>query len=102
MVSVKSNRGCTETAKSEGRAGGGECKTYFNDGGGRGLLRLYDDTVSSSGYVAPNGGSAESLIITIWLYSSFCLGRIFSFLILYTVGLTPWRGDQPVARLHTQ
>jgi hypothetical protein len=26
------------------------------------------------------------------------LGRIFSFLILYTVGRTPWMGDQPVAR----
>jgi hypothetical protein len=31
------------------------------------------------------------------------LGRFFSFLILYTVGITPWTGDQPVARpLHTQ
>jgi hypothetical protein len=27
------------------------------------------------------------------------LGRFFSFLILYTVGRTPWTGDQPVARL---
>jgi hypothetical protein len=26
------------------------------------------------------------------------LGRFFSFLILYTVGRTPWMGDQPVAR----
>jgi hypothetical protein len=26
------------------------------------------------------------------------LGRFFSFLILYTVGRTPWTGDQPVAR----
>jgi hypothetical protein len=26
------------------------------------------------------------------------LGRFFSFLILYTVGMTPWTGDQPVAR----
>jgi hypothetical protein len=25
-------------------------------------------------------------------------GRYFSFLILYTVGRTPWTGDQPVAR----
>jgi hypothetical protein len=25
-------------------------------------------------------------------------GRFFSFLILYTVGRTPWTGDQPVAR----
>jgi hypothetical protein len=26
------------------------------------------------------------------------LGRVFSFLILYTVGRTPWTSDQPVAR----
>jgi hypothetical protein len=26
------------------------------------------------------------------------LGHLFSFLILYTVGRTPWMGDQPVAR----
>jgi hypothetical protein len=26
------------------------------------------------------------------------LGLLLSFLILYTVGRTPWRGDQPVAR----
>jgi hypothetical protein len=26
------------------------------------------------------------------------LGQIFSFLILYTIGRTPWTGDQPVAR----
>jgi hypothetical protein len=26
------------------------------------------------------------------------LGRFFSFLILYTVGRTPWTGNQPVAR----
>jgi hypothetical protein len=25
-------------------------------------------------------------------------GRFFSFLILYTVGRTPWTGDQPIAR----
>jgi hypothetical protein len=30
------------------------------------------------------------------------LGRFFNFLILYTVGRTPWTGDQPVARSHTQ
>jgi hypothetical protein len=28
----------------------------------------------------------------------FELGCFFSFLILYTVGTTPWTGDQPVAR----
>jgi hypothetical protein len=33
------------------------------------------------------------------LYSSLLdLGRFFSFVILYTVGRTPWAGDQPVAR----
>jgi hypothetical protein len=26
------------------------------------------------------------------------LGRFFRFLILYTVGMIPWTGDQPVAR----
>jgi hypothetical protein len=26
------------------------------------------------------------------------LGRVFSFLVLYTVGRTPWAGDQPFAR----
>jgi hypothetical protein len=32
------------------------------------------------------------------LYSPLLgLGRSFSFLILYTVGRTPWTGDQPVA-----
>jgi hypothetical protein len=32
------------------------------------------------------------------LYSPFLdLGRFFSFLILYTVGRTPWTEDQPVA-----
>jgi hypothetical protein len=31
---------------------------------------------------------------------SFCkiLAAFFSFLILYTVGRTPWKGDQPIAR----
>jgi hypothetical protein len=39
------------------------------------------------------------LFIYLWLYSpSLDLGRFFSFLILYTVGRTPWTSDQPVAR----
>jgi hypothetical protein len=39
------------------------------------------------------------LSIYLWLYSPLLgLGRFFSFLILYTVGRTPWTGDQPVAR----
>jgi hypothetical protein len=37
--------------------------------------------------------------IYLWLYSPLLdLGRFFSFLIFYTVGRTPWTGDQPVAR----
>jgi hypothetical protein len=38
------------------------------------------------------------LSLSLWLYSPLNLGRFFSFLILYTVGRTPWTGDQPVAR----
>jgi hypothetical protein len=39
------------------------------------------------------------LYIYLRLYSSLLdLGRFFSFLILYTVGRTPWKEDQPVAR----
>jgi hypothetical protein len=34
----------------------------------------------------------------LWLYSPLDLGRFFSFLILYTVGRSPWTGHQPVAR----
>jgi hypothetical protein len=33
------------------------------------------------------------------LQPSLDLGRFFNFLILYTVGRTPWTEDQPVARL---
>jgi hypothetical protein len=40
--------------------------------------------------------------ICLSIYSSTVLllnlGRFFSFLILYTVGRTPWKGDQPIAR----
>jgi hypothetical protein len=37
--------------------------------------------------------------IYLWLYSpSVVAWPLFSFLILYTVGKTPWEGDQPVAR----
>jgi hypothetical protein len=36
---------------------------------------------------------------SLWLYNPLLgLGRVFSFLILHTVGRTPWTGDQPVAR----
>jgi hypothetical protein len=41
----------------------------------------------------------DSLLLLLWLYSPLLsLGRFFSFLIPYTVGRTPWTGDQPVAR----
>jgi hypothetical protein len=37
--------------------------------------------------------------IYLWLYSPLLdLGRIFSFLIFYTVVRTPWTGDQSVVR----
>jgi hypothetical protein len=39
-----------------------------------------------------------SFLFSVWLYSPLDLGRFFSFLILYTVARTPWRGDQPFAR----
>jgi hypothetical protein len=40
--------------------------------------------------------------VCLWLYSPLLdFGRFFSFLIFYTVGRTPWTGDQPVAR-HTR
>jgi hypothetical protein len=39
------------------------------------------------------------LLTYLWLYSPLSdLGRFFNFLILYTVGITPWTGDQPIAR----
>jgi hypothetical protein len=38
-------------------------------------------------------------LLLLWFYSPLLhLGSIFSFLILHTVGRTPWTGDQPVAR----
>jgi hypothetical protein len=41
---------------------------------------------------------AKHLFISLWLYSPLLdLGRFFSFLIPYTAGRTPWRGDQHVA-----
>jgi hypothetical protein len=39
------------------------------------------------------------LSIYLWLYSPMLgLGRFFNFSIFYTVGMTPWTGNQPVAR----
>jgi hypothetical protein len=38
-----------------------------------------------------------SLSVSLWLYSPLLdLGRFFNFLILYTVGRTPWSRDQSV------
>jgi hypothetical protein len=38
-------------------------------------------------------------VLLLWLYSPLLgLDRFFSFLIVYSVGRTPWAGDQPVAR----
>jgi hypothetical protein len=40
-----------------------------------------------------------TLLLLPWLYCPLLgLGRFFRFLILYTVGRTPWTVDQPVAR----
>jgi hypothetical protein len=44
----------------------------------------------STGNVRPSVHGSTVLLLD--------LGRLFSFLILYTVGRTPWTGDQPVAR----
>jgi hypothetical protein len=41
----------------------------------------------------------EKLSLSLWLYRPLDLGHIFGFLILYTVGRTPWTRDQHVARL---
>jgi hypothetical protein len=56
----------------------------------------FNEAVSMSYCVTLN----FKMIISLCLYSPVLgLGRFFSFLILYTVGRTPWTGDQPVARL---
>jgi hypothetical protein len=38
------------------------------------------------------------LSLSLWLYSPLDLLQFFNFLILYSVGRTPWTRDQPVAR----
>jgi hypothetical protein len=46
-----------------------------------------------------NGYVYMYVCMHVWLYSTLLdLGRFFSFLILCTVGRTPWTGNQPVAR----
>jgi hypothetical protein len=39
-----------------------------------------------------------SLYVSLWLYSPCGPSPLFQFLNLYTVGRTPWTGDQPVSR----
>jgi hypothetical protein len=39
--------------------------------------------------------------LSLRLYSHLDLGHFLSFLILHTVGRTPWRGDQPIAKAAT-
>jgi hypothetical protein len=41
----------------------------------------------------------STLFFSLWLYSPLNLGRLFSFLIIYTVGRISWMGDQPIVRL---
>jgi hypothetical protein len=45
-----------------------------------------------------NLGGYLSIYLSMALHPLLDLGRFFSFLILYTVGRTPWTGDQPIAR----
>jgi hypothetical protein len=50
--------------------------------------------------MSETGPFSETLLIYLWLYSALLdLCSFFSFLILYTVGGTPWTVDQPVTRL---
>jgi hypothetical protein len=48
--------------------------------------------------ITTNRLDASQITIYLWVYSPF-VGPwpLFSFLIIYTVGRTPWAGDQPVA-----
>jgi hypothetical protein len=45
-----------------------------------------------------DSGRNSEETLSVWLYSPLDFCRFFSLLILYTVGRTPWTGDQPVAR----
>jgi hypothetical protein len=50
-------------------------------------------------FVSAVGIYEDRLSISLWLYSALLgPGRFFSFFIFYTVCMTPWKGDQPVAR----
>jgi hypothetical protein len=47
----------------------------------------------------PSPPDYKYLSIYLWIESPLLgLGRFFRFFIVYTVGMTPWTGDQPVAR----
>jgi hypothetical protein len=62
-----------------------------------GQLLQYVAVSSIPGHV---NGHILRLGLCLWLYSPLLdLGCFFAFLILYTVGRTPWTGEQPVARL---
>jgi hypothetical protein len=39
--------------------------------------------------------------LSLWVYNPLDLGRIFSFLLLHTVGRTPWMGNQPCQKAAT-
>jgi hypothetical protein len=43
-------------------------------------------------------GCTGMVLIYLWLYSPCGPWSLFQFLDLYTVGRTPWMGDQPIAR----
>jgi hypothetical protein len=45
-----------------------------------------------------DNSSVAIFSLCLWLYSPTDLGRFFSFLIIYTVGTTPWTRDQLVAK----
>jgi hypothetical protein len=68
-------------------------KTYtYKDVSGR------EDIGTDSESCLVKGFGMLSLSLFIILHSLLSLGRFFSFLIICTVGMTPWTGDQPVAR----
>jgi hypothetical protein len=71
--------------------------------------RKYSQYPDLKGNILPKGEKQSLLLLLLlllWLYIPFLgLGRFFSFLILYRVGMTPWTGDQPVLQglyLHTE
>jgi hypothetical protein len=51
------------------------------------------EAMHDTGITARKYTFVEKIHISLWLYSPLHLGHFFSFLILYTVGRTPWTGD---------